>query len=160
LSSSSSQLGSILACLDFSKTRFQLGSISARLDFSSARGQPYLSGSISICIGSFYLLSSVEPWYLTVELIHLYILLNNACILCIIATVGTKLADVYFSNTIIASSHKKKSLQLMSLRLHAALLHLGLHKKVRAHGSVRARINLSGVNFSWAILIKLWNLIK
>jgi len=37
-----------------------------------------------------------------------YYILDNACILCLTAAVGTNLADAYFPDTVIASSLEKQ----------------------------------------------------
>ncbi|KAG6470544.1 hypothetical protein ZIOFF_071617 [Zingiber officinale] len=63
-------------------------------------------------LGSFHRLSKFEHWDLTADLkSHLQtrpIILDNACILCLTATAGTKLADAYSSNTVIASCLRKE----------------------------------------------------
>ncbi|KAF3664400.1 hypothetical protein FXO37_11517 [Capsicum annuum] len=47
---------------------------------------------------------------------------DNACILCITAAVGTKLADAYSPDTVIASSLGKEVHDPWAFYLHAALL--------------------------------------
>ncbi|MBA0733638.1 hypothetical protein Gogos_017628, partial [Gossypium gossypioides] len=50
------------------------------------------------------------------------IILDNACILCITAAVGIKLADAYSPDTVIASSSRKEVHDSWTFYLHTALL--------------------------------------